>query len=110
MATERREFTQEEINVAWEKAKIVSPDYSNEWRKDYAGAWIKRDRYGKQGDYGWEIDHLKPLDLDGTYDEENLVPLHWQNNRTKFNNYPQWKTSISSDGNKNIELEQEWYV
>ena len=43
MATERREFTQEEINVAWEKAKIVSPDYSNEWRKDYAGAWIKRD-------------------------------------------------------------------
>ena len=111
MATERRNFTEEEINYAWSKAKEVSGVDKNKWRKDYAGAWIYRDHYGRtDSDYGWEVDHRKPLALDGTYDKANLDPLQWNNNRTKDDNYPRWKTSKSSLSNKNIDKEQSWLI
>lgn len=111
MATERRNFTKEEIDYAWFKAKEVSGLDSNIWRKDYAGAWIRRDLYGRTDtEYGWEIDHRKPLTLDGTYDKSNLDPLQWNNNRTKDDNYPHWKTSKSSSFNKNVDLDKWWKV
>lgn len=44
-------------------------------------------------DYGWEIDHFRPL-----YDIGHLIPMHWQNNRAKGDCYPYWQTQISSDG------------
>ena len=110
MATERRNFTEQEIKYAWSKAKEV-PGVPNTWRKDYAGAWIYRDHYGStDSDYGWEVDHRKPLALDGTYDKSNLDPLQWNNNRTKDDNYPRWKTSKSSLSNKNIDKEQSWQI
>ena len=37
-----------------------------------------------------------------------LLPLHWSNNRTKGDDYPRWRTSVTSDGIKNIEKEQRW--
>lgn len=108
MATERRNFTQEEIEAAWEKALKQPNNNPNVYRKDYAGAWIKKDHYGKTNDYGWEVDHRNPLENGGTYSPRNLEPLQWQNNRTKGDDYPHWKTSITSDGVKNVEKEQEW--
>ena len=90
-------FTKEEINYAWSRAKVVKDVDQSKWRQDYAGAWICRDAYGDiKSEYGWEIDHQKPLALDGTYDLDNLFPLQWNNNRTKGDDYPIWKTSISS--------------
>lgn len=62
MATERRNFTDEEIKKVWEKATKQPNNNPDVFRKDYAGAWIRRDDYGKRDKpYGWEIDHLKPL-------------------------------------------------
>ena len=109
MATERRDFTKEEINYAWSRAKVVEDVDQNKWRQDYAGAWICRDAYGDiKSEYGWEIDHQKPLALDGTYDLDNLFPLQWNNNRTKGDDYPIWKTSISSFFYDNINEEKYW--
>lgn len=109
MTTERRDFTEEEINYAWSRAKVVEDVDQSKWRQDYAGAWICRDAYGDmKSEYGWEIDHQKPLALDGTYDLDNLFPLQWNNNRTKGDDYPIWKTSISSFFNDNINEEKYW--
>lgn len=103
------EFSQETINKVWKKAKIQTDVQEDKWRKDYAGAWIKKSEYGNvDSDYGWEIDHAKPVSQGGSDNLGNLRPLHWQNNRTKGNDYPKFKTSISSDGNKNVEKEQNW--
>lgn len=99
MATERRNFTEDEITAAWNKAKEVKDEDSEVWRKDYAGAWIKRDEYGNtDSQFGWEIDHIKPLSQDGTYATNNLLPLQWENNRHKDDNYPEWETNRTAGG------------
>ena len=111
MATERRPFTEEEKELVWEKAFIQEGNNSNVFRKDYAGAWIRKDQYGNRtSPYGWEIDHIKPLSADGTYDLDNLIPLHWRNNDHKSDNYPEWQTIVSSQGTSNIDKLQSWYV
>lgn len=61
MATDRKDFSQEEINEVWEKAIPQPKNNPDLFRKDYAGAWIRKDAYGEQSEYGWEIDHIKPL-------------------------------------------------
>jgi len=101
-------FTDDIIDKVWTKAKTITNNDPNIWRKDYAGAWIRRDHYGKESKYGWEIDHLKPISKAGTDDLDNLYPLHWQNNRKKANSYPVFSTIISSEGVSNIKKLQTW--
>ena len=98
------------IDQIWEKAKIVDGYDSTRWRKDFAGAWIKKDQYGIQSIYGWEIDHLKPVKLGGSDDISNLNPLHWENNRAKSSNYLCFRTVISSEGNRNVNAEKVWQI
>ena len=95
----------------WEKAKKVSGYDPNIYRKDLAGAWIKYEDYGKatsDTSLGWEIDHKLPESKGGSDDLSNLEPLQWHNNRTKADDYPKFKTSISSEGTCNVCKEQSW--
>lgn len=103
-------FSDEKINEIWAKAKIVGTNDPNIYRQDLAGAWIAKNKYGTEDQYGWEIDHIKPLSKGGTDNSTNLQPLHWENNRTKADDYPEFKTSISSEDNKNIKKEQSWKI
>jgi hypothetical protein len=102
-------YSDSTILAVWEKAHKVNGVNSDEWRKDYAGAWINFKQRG--GDlYGWDIDHQKPVKSNGSDDIDNLIPLHWENNRYKADKYPQWQTCISSENNKNIPKIQTWHV
>lgn len=103
------DFTLHDIERVWDKAKVQTNVDGNVWRKDFAGAWIKKTEYGNvNSDYGWEIDHAKPSAKHGSNHLNNLQPLQWQNNRTKGDDYPSFKTSISSHLDKNIEQEKSW--
>ncbi len=96
------------IQKVWEKGKCIEGYNSSRWRQDFAGAWIRRDLYGIETDFGWEIDHLKPSALEGSDDISNLNPLQWENNRYKSDDYPRFRTKISSDGNRKIYKEILW--
>ncbi len=105
------DFSEEIIKSVWQKAIVQANNDPDIFRKDYAGAWIKRSEYGnRNSDYGWEIDHIKPIKKNGTDEIDNLCPLNWHNNVKKDEDFPLWKTSYSSQGTKNIELEQEWQI
>lgn len=111
MATQRRNFTKDEIDAIWEKAVKQPNNNPDVFRKDYAEAWIRREDYGKRDkSYGWEIDHLKPLSKNGTNDLDNLYPVHWKNNEKKGDDYPKWQTAISSRDNQNVEEIKNWKV
>lgn len=102
-------FSDSKIEKIWDLAIVVDEKYKDEWRQDFAGAWIHRSEYGTESEYGWEVDHKKPLAKGGTDDLSNLAPLHWLNNRTKGDDYPNFKTAVSSNGNKNVALDKAWH-
>lgn len=98
------------INLVWRKGTVVEGYDPAKWRQDFAGAWMYYDAYGTIGNYGWEIDHIRPLSLGGEESINNLMPIQWQNNIIKANNYPEFKSMVSSDGNKNTRKEQTWII
>lgn len=87
-------FDEATIEAVWQKG-ISEPGLST-FRKDICGASMQRNKYGITEKYGWEIDHIKPVAEGGTDDLSNLQPMHWENNRHKGDNYPNWECKVKS--------------
>ena len=86
-------FDEATIEAVWKKAESSNVFGS---AKDVCGASMRRSKYGKTEQWGWEIDHIKPVALSGLDDLSNLQPLQWENNRGKSDNYPKWSCSIKN--------------
>lgn len=111
----KHHWTLEQIEAAWEKAEIIDGVSNKLYRKDYAGAWIFHDSFTTDyatadniETYSWTIVLHRPIGQQGTTELHNLDPMNIVNAKSKGENYPSWKTKISSKGNKNIIREQNW--
>ena len=67
----------------WEKGATIRGKNPNEFRRDSDGNVIRKASYGTQGEYGWEVDHIKPTSKGGHDGLTNLQPLHVVANRKK---------------------------
>lgn len=77
------------VEAVWQKG-IPEPGYTV-YRKDACGASMLRSDYGDtSSQWGWEIDHIKPVAAGGTDALDNLQPLQWENNRHKGDDWPHW--------------------
>lgn len=74
--------------AVWSKGRTVTGYNADIYRQDICGNWIQYDKHGNEGDYGWEIDHIKPRAKGGQTVLTNLQPLWWSNNRRKGESYP----------------------
>lgn len=82
-------FVSESVKKVWEKGRII-PTFSKDlWRWDICGNVIFWPEYGnRQSSFGWEIDHIIPVEKGGTDDLINLQPLQWNCNVEKGNTHP----------------------
>ena len=93
-------MSESKVQKVWEKGTKVSGVDDTKWRKDYCKAWIYRHSYGKQSNYGWDIDHVTPKSKEGSDNLSNLRPLHWENNKSKAAG--RLGCVVTSSGNKNV--------
>lgn len=103
-------YSEQVIELVWRKGQVVPGYNPSQWRKDFAGAWINRNAYGMQGDYGWGIDHKRPLSKGGEESISNLIPCQWLNNVAKGNSFPEFKSKITSKGERNVKSARVWII
>lgn len=89
-----RSFTDATIEAVWQKGTIVPGTDGRQLRKDRCGAWIARHEYGMTTNVGWEVDHDMSVSKGGTDELRNLRPLHWENNRSKGDDWPRWSCAV----------------
>lgn len=61
---------------------------------DYAGRKVHKSAYNNRfSNYGWNIDHIRPISLGGTSKQCNLIVTHIATNDEKKNRFPHWKAN-----------------
>ena len=88
--------------LVWEKGKDVPDRDRSVWRFDDCGALIRKCDYGQTTEFGWEIDHIKPVSKGGRSEIWNLQPLQWENNRAKSDGYEIPKVRYENGHNRVI--------
>ena len=72
------------IDAVWKKGRVTEDRLPAVWRTDICGSSICRFNYlDSDSPYGWEVDHIVPVEKGGTDELDNLQPLQWENNRRK---------------------------
>ena len=103
-------YSEKMIQLIWEAANHAGSSDPAMYRKDCVGAWIKRDQYSQEGNYGWGIDHVYPLSKGGKDDSPNIRAMHWENNRSKADDYPHYRSAVIAEKNQNVRREDECTV
>jgi len=85
-----RKFDPERVEQVWQQGRKIPGKDPDLYRRDAAGNVLYKPSYGKDSEKGWEVDHKRPVDKDGTDNLRNLQPLQTDENREKSNRYP-WK-------------------
>lgn len=114
-------YSDEIIDKVWRKAVYLSEkNEKSGYRMDMCGARINKDNHGKEGDFGWEVDHIYPeskakekgVKPELYNDIVNLQPLHHKNNGSegKSDDYPIFLSAITSNGSVNIVQINSWTI
>ena len=95
-------FTDDKIKTVWQNARTVDNFDPNKFRQDACGAWMAWDNYGMETAIGWGIDHILPVAKGGTDHTSNLRAFHWQNNKSKADDFPTYKSAVTAKEKENV--------
>jgi hypothetical protein len=86
-----RQFSSQTVQAVWDKGGSIFGHDAKEWRRDGCGKTIQRSKHGDtSSQYGWEVDHIRPVAREGSDELSNLQPLQWGLNTDKGDTYP-WR-------------------
>lgn len=106
-------------DIAWQSACVIKDYNAFRIRQDACGALIAYDDFNNRDSmFGWEIDHIYPINQlkQMNVPEElwnhplNLRALHWKNNRMKGDSYPMYTSSVLGYGDTNMEQQRAFWV
>ena len=83
-----RQFSDDRVQEVWDRGHRVQGKDPELYRRDDEGNVIYKPSYGKDSPMGWQVDHIKPVDRDGSDNLRNLRPLQTDENREKGSKYP----------------------
>ena len=90
------------MREVWNNGKIVEKFDPRQWRKDACAAWISRIEFGNRlSVFGWEVDHITPVETGGTDQNSNLRPLQWKNRGSKQEG--RLTCPVTANGGQNID-------
>ena len=100
------DYTEEQLDGIWQKGISIRGVDANIYRLDVAGAVMKRELYGNEGNLGWEVDHIYPKEkLKANKVPEarwsdimNLRPMNAKNNVAKGEAYPIYDVAVQRKG------------
>ena len=104
------QYSKEQLDVIWAKGIIVEGWKPEMVRKDAAGAWMLRDKYGDHDSiFGWDVDHIYPQKKLQDFNvpqslidnDVNLRPMQWENNISKSDDYPDYKSVVVAENTTN---------
>lgn len=105
-------WTEQQKKSVWNRARSVDGHDPQRWRKDCCGAWIEWNKYGDNNSiYGWEIDHIFPISemekhnipKEEMHDPKNLRAMQHSNNASKGDDYPEYTSCVTAEGDINVE-------
>jgi len=84
--------------AAWSRTSPVAGQLNSwEFRKDCLGNLVRYQDYGRRASpFGWELDHIKPRQLGGDSNSENLQVLHWKANAAKSDQIPAGLVAVAA--------------
>lgn len=113
------DYSEELLDEIWAKGRKAGSLNLREYRLDAADALMKRSLYGKEGNLGWEVDHIYPKEKlkdskipENRWDDMiNLRPMNSKNNVAKGEDYPKYKRAVIWDNSipnehKNKDVEE----
>lgn len=102
------DYTEDQLDKIWEQGRSVEGLDPTIYRTDVVGGLMKRTLYGKEGNLGWEVDHiyskkkLKTLGVpENRWDDMvNLRPMNAKNNVAKGEDYPRYNVAVQYNNDK----------
>lgn len=79
-------YSEQTIAAVWQGARAFSDIAAEQWRRDFCGAWMRREHYGNErSEFGWKIVNVSP---GGPDDVANLRAVHHANGYDMANQAP----------------------
>lgn len=79
--------SQKNKDTVWTRATPIRGKNPSIWRQDAAGNPIRYNSYGTEGQYSWQVDHIRPKAKGGSTSLRNLQALSTKLNREKSDSY-----------------------
>jgi len=83
------------VDAAWQHGRVMPEADPAHWRQDACGAWMRREHYGREGDFGWKLARVR---ADGAETPESVRPFHWRNDYDIGGGRPHCRVSADRAG------------